>query len=149
MANIIYNAWLAQLQKSSGNWESTTYKCMLERDTSTYTPDKDHANLAAFTGFVEISVNGYARQTITSPTVTVDNANDKVIIDCADIDFGTLASGQTVKSIIIYRDGADDNNRIPLLRIDTDAGGLLPRELGGGNFKVQIAAEGLLATSQV
>jgi len=46
-----------------------------------------------------------------------------------------------VKSLIIYRD--DAGNGIPLMRIDADAGGLLPRALGGAAFTITLNAVGL------
>jgi len=151
MANIIYNNGLAQLLKTSGAFESVNYVAALERSTSTYAPNKDHADLATILagGFVEISVPSYTRKNLAAKTVTVDLVNDKAVIDCGDIDFGTLESGQTVKAVLIYRDGATNTDRIPLLYIDTDAGGLLPRALADGNFTVRIAAEGLIDFTQV
>jgi hypothetical protein len=62
------------------------------------------------------------------------------------VEFGSLEAGQTVKAIIIYRD--DAGNGVPLLYLDTDAGSLLPRALGGGAFTVTINASGLLTIAQ-
>jgi hypothetical protein len=151
MANIVYNAGLTQLWKSSGAFETNTYKAALERSTSTYTPNKDHADLATIlaNGFVEISVPSYSRQTLTNKTVNTDNANDRSFLDCDDINFGVLESGQTVKAILIYRDGANDSQRIPLAYIDQDEGGLLPRALADGQFTVRINVQGLLDSKQV
>lgn len=152
MANITYNQGIKLLLSAATAWDSSAvYKAMLERSTSTYVPDRDHANLAAFTGFVEISVASYSRKNVVNRTVTVDNANDEVVLDCDDIAFGNLESGQTVKSIIIYQHNSDTDQslNIPLLRIDTDAGGLLPRALGGGQFTVVINAQGLYRYKEV
>ena len=146
MANIIYNAGLRDLLKGATAIDTGTYKCLLERDTSTYSPDKDDDSLLDQPGFVEISVASYARQILSSITVTADDVNDQAVIDCGDINFGTLEAGQTVKSVIVARD--DGLNYVPLLRIDTDSGGLLPRALGGGNFTVQISSNGLIILSQ-
>lgn len=151
MANTLYNAGNAELHKAAGAWDGTnTYRCLLARDTGTYTPNKDHATLSAlFTnGMVEISVPSYSRKDVTSRTVTIDNATDEVVLDCADVAFGNLESGQTVKAIVFYRFVTNDSDSPPLLWIDTDAGGLLPRALGGGAFTVQISAQGLIRSSQ-
>lgn len=148
MANIIYNAGLRDLLKNSNTFDAGTYKALLVRSTSTYSPDKDHTTISGLTGLVEISVASYSRQTITTPTITADNTSDLVKVDCDDISFGSLESGQTVKAIIIYRFVTNDTDSIPLLYIDTDSGSLLPRALGGGAFTVQINASGLLTFAQ-
>ena len=142
MANILYNAGLRDLLTNLRTFDEATYLILLERDTSTYTPDKDHASLLNQAGWAEISVTSYGRQTVAGIDITADNTNDRAIIDCGNADFGSLESGQTVKSIIVARD--DAGNLVPLLRIDDDASNLLPRALGGGNFAVNIHATGLI-----
>lgn len=146
MANIVYQAGLVDLLTTAKTWGAGTWKVLLERSTSTYTPDKDHDSILDQTGLIEISVATYVRQTIASPTVTTVDASDKIMIDCADIAFGNLEAGQTVKGVIVYRD--DGSNGVPLLRIDTDTGGLLPRALGGGAFTINLNVGGLLTIAQ-
>jgi len=146
MANIIYQAGLVDLLTTAKAWGAGTWKALLERSTSTYAPNKDDDSILNATGLVEISVATYARKTIGTPTVAADDANDRVIIDCANIAFGNLETGQTVKSVIIYRD--DGGNGVPLLRVDTDSGALLPRALGGGAFTVTIDTVGLITIAQ-
>ncbi len=146
MANIIYNAGLRDLLTQDRTFDNATYLVLLERDTSTYAPDKDHATLLNQAGWAEISVTSYSRQTVAGVGITADNANDRAIIDCGNANFGNLEAGQTVKSVIVARD--DGSNLVPLLRIDDDAGTLLPRALGGGNFAVNIHATGLITFEQ-
>lgn len=146
MANILYNAGLADLLTTVKAWGAGTYKCALERSTSTYLPDKDDDSLLNQAGLVLITVASYATQTITCIAAVAVDASDLVKLDCNDIAFGNLEAGQTVKAILIYRD--DGLNGVPVLRIDTDSGGLLPRALGGGAFTVTINASGLLTFAQ-
>lgn len=151
MANTLYNAGNAELHKTGGAWDGTnTYRCLLARDTGTYTPNKDHATVQELitNGMVEISVPSYTRKDVTLRTVTVDNATDAVVLDCADVAFGNLESGQTVKAIVFFKFVTNDSDSVPLLWIDTDAGGLLPRPLGGGAFTVKISDQGLIRSSQ-
>ena len=146
MANIVYNKGLAEWLDPTtgpgvGDWE-----WILERSTSTYTPNKDDDSLLDQSGWVEITASGYSRTNLASPTFAAVDGSDLVKVDCADVDFGTPAAGQTVKSIILARN--DSSNYVPLLRIDTDSGGLLPRAFGGGAFTVVINASGLLTVAQ-
>jgi hypothetical protein len=146
MANILYQIGLVDLLTTAKTWGAGTWKAALERSTSTYTPSKDDNSLLDASGLVLITVASYVTQTIASPTVVVDDANDRIVVSCATISYGSLESGQTVKSIIIYRD--DGGNGVPLMRIDTDAGALLPRALGGGTFTVTLNAVGLMTIAQ-
>jgi hypothetical protein len=147
VANIIYNAGLRDLLVAAKTFDAGTYKCALERSTSTYTPNKDDDSLLDQAGLVLITVASYSVKTIATPTITAVDASDLVKIDCDDVAFGNLEAGQTVKAILIYRD--DGGNGVPLLRIDTDSGSLLPRALGGGAFTISINASGLLTLAQV
>ena len=146
MANILYQIGLVDLLTTAKTWGAGTWKAALERSTSTYTPNKDDNSLLDASGLVLITVASYVTQTIASPTVVVDDANDRIVVSCASIAFGALEAGQTVKSIIIYRD--DGGNGVPLLRVDTDAGTLLPRALGGGTFTIALNAVGLMTLAQ-
>ncbi len=146
MANILYQAGLVDLLTTAKTWGAGTWKAALERSTSTYSPTKDDDTMLNQTGLILITVASYVTQTIGSPTVVVDDANDRIVVSCASINFGSLEAGQTVKSILIYRD--DAGNGVPLMRIDTDAGALLPRALGGGTFLVTLNAVGLMTLAQ-
>ena len=93
------------------NWASDTIRALLERSTSTYVPNIDHDYLDDFTGGggVEISVASYARQSLASKAVAYDSTKNQVEYDAADLAFGNLESGQTVKALILYRQvGGDD-----------------------------------------
>lgn len=150
MANIIYNKFLAERDRGAINLTTAVVRCLLERSTSAYSPNKDHEFVSDLTNIVEISVASYARQTVGSPTVTADNTNDRSVFDFADIVFGDLEAGQTVLALIFYvQTGGNDatpNNDILIARIDTATG--LPAVLGGGAFNVQVNVNGFLQTSQ-
>ena len=146
MSNIIYNAGLRDLLKGATAFDAGTWKVLLERSTSTYSPDKDDDSILDAEGLVQITVATYAIQTIGSPTITEVDGSDLVKVDCADVAFGALEAGQTVKAVIPFRD--DGGNGVPLIYIDTDSGGLLPRALGGGNFTIEVNASGLITFAQ-
>lgn len=152
MANILYTKGLEGLANGTIDFDAagTVVRCLLERDTSTYAPNKDHDFVSDLTGLVEISVASYTRQTLASKAVNIDDANDRIELDCADLAFGSLESGQTVKALIFYvQVGGDDTtpgDDVLLARIDTATG--LPVALGGGAFNCVISAEGLFQHAQ-
>lgn len=98
MARIIYTRALNGL-----NWTTDVLRLMLERSTSTYVPNRDHQDVADLSGFVEISVASYARQTLGSKAVTVDDAKDQTEYDAGDVAFGNLEAGQTVRAVVLYK----------------------------------------------
>ncbi len=150
MPNVIYTRFAERLASANINWASAVVRVMLERSTSTYTPNKDHDFVSDLTGFVEISVASYARQTAANKAVNVDDANDRVELDLDDVSFGNLETGQTARALVLYlQTGGNDstpNDDALIAYIDTATG--LPAVLGGGAFTVTIDVEGLIQISQ-
>lgn len=138
MANMLFLYGKAKVTRSGA--ENCTFKALLERSTSTWTPNNRQATLAACTGLVEISAAGYSRATLSNPTVTVDAAIDRVNLDMENGSFGTPASGQSFISILYYIevDGTAAND-IPLYRQDTGLGVDLPAPLQNGAMTVTIS----------
>lgn len=152
MANLLFSRFFERLATANLDFDNaaTVVRCLLERSTSTYTPNKDHDYVGDLSGLVEVSVASYARVTVANKAVNIDDANDRVELDFDDLAFGSLESGQTVEALIFYcQTGGNDSspNDDPLIcYIDTATG--LPATLGGGAFNVTINAEGLIQFSQ-
>lgn len=138
MATVIYNRGLDELAA----WTSNTFKFMLVN--SGYTPNKDHDFVDDVTpGSNEISVSGYARETATTKTRTVDDTNDRIVYDCDDIDFGTPAAGETVVGMILYREVTNDADSILVCYFDL---GSIP--LTGASFIVLTGTNGVMYVDQ-
>ena len=102
MSSFIYTRGAAILA-GAGNWSSDVFRALLERSTSTYSPSRDHDYVSDLTNLVEITVASYARVTLAGKAILVDDTNKQVGLDFDDPAFGNLESGQTVQSLIIYR----------------------------------------------
>lgn len=154
MSNLLYTRGLEQVQKNDLDWETGVIRVMLERDTSAYTPDIRDDFLDSFVGGggVEITVATYARQTLTNCAINLDDATDRVELDCDNIAFGNLETGQTVKAMLMYLQvGGDDGtpaDDVLIAYIDTVPGGMLPAALGGGAFNFTINTEGFIQIAQ-
>lgn len=151
MANLVYNKFRELLSAGSINWTSDVFRVLAVRSTSTYVPAQTHDFVSDFTGNggVECSVASYSRKTLASAAVSRDNATPRIELDCADIDFGALESGQTISALVIYKQtGGNDASPSddPLVAwIDTASGSPgLPVVLNGGTVSITIDAEGLL-----
>lgn len=84
------DALIAVLLKSSG----------LETDSTL----KDYDDLSALLAGTsdEATDASYSRKTLASVTVTVDDTNDRVDLDCADITWTALAGAAIAKLVIVY-----------------------------------------------
>lgn len=151
MANMVYTKFLEQLANGSIDFDSgsTVVRCLLERSTSTYSPNKDHDYVGDLTSLVEITVASYARQTVSSKAVNIDDGNDRIGLDFDDISFGSLEAGQTVLALIFYvQTGGSDatpNDDVLICRIDTAT--TLPAVLGGGAFTIALNSAGLITAT--
>jgi hypothetical protein len=107
MANLVYNRgkYLAAQINSSGS----VLQAMLV--TTSYVADQDHNFVNANTSagslgepkVYELTVGGYARQTLASLATFEDDTNDFAGLDAADLTFAALAAGQTVGGCVVYR----------------------------------------------
>lgn len=152
MANVIYTRALANGFNGTTDYDAagTVLRFLLERSTSSYSPNKDHDFVSDLASLVEITVASYARVNAANKAVNIDDANDRVELDFDDLSFGNLESGQTAAALIAYvQTGGDDTTATddPLVcRIDTATG--LPAVLGGGAFTVVLDAQGFIQLAQ-
>jgi hypothetical protein len=88
----------------------------------------------------ESTFTSYARQTCTSVTVTVDDTNNRVDVDCADISW-TVGSSEAIGMLVICYDpdttGGTDADLIPLVMDDAVA-----TTPAVGTFTYQVASSG-------
>lgn len=139
MATTVYNRGLDELRA----FTTDTFEALLLNDAG-YVPDKDHDYVADLTpGTNEISGAGYTRQTLGGKTRTIDDALNRITYDCSDLGFGSIAAGENVEAVVVYRLVTNDADSIliayyPLGLIATTG---LP-------FPVIISSAGLIYTDQ-
>lgn len=137
MASGTYNS-LGSLAAAGGiGWATATIRVLLV--SSAYSYDADHATVADVSGS-EIGVSGYARATLASPTVTVDAANNRVVLDAADVTFSALDTGATIGGAVVFRRvaGADAGTDPLITFVD-----LTDTPTNGGDIVVQWSASGI------
>jgi Flp pilus assembly protein TadG len=105
---------------------------------------RDYATLDAVLAGASNEQTTMGRKTLASVTVTVDNTNDRVDIDCADVTW-TAATGNAISAVLICYDGdttaGTDANIIPISKHDFV---VTPN---GGDIVAQIAASGFARAS--
>ena len=101
---------------------------------------RDYDDLSTLLAGASNEQTTMGRKTCASVTVTVDDTNDWVLIDCADITW-TAATGNAISAIVICYDpdttGGTDSDLIPLAKLDcvvTPAGGDITYQVASGGF---------------
>lgn len=112
MASIVTNEAAYQLVTGGINFSSDTIKARL---CVAGTPGKDDTSLTGHT-----AATGSTDQTLASKTITKDTTNDRIVFDCADLSWSSLAHSGSATHIAVYRDGANDAARVPLFYVDVD-----------------------------
>jgi hypothetical protein len=145
MANFVYNVALGRIAEKVD--DGATLKLLVLKNAAADSVLKDLNDVAAILAngsTDEADFTNYARATLGSLTVTVDDATDSVSVDCADVVFTSAggASNNTTTDAIIYEEVAGgDANCIPLVQLDcvftTD----------GNNVTLQMNAAGFFGAS--
>jgi len=136
MADGTYNRGLDET--GGGQWASGTWEALLLKGSG-YTFNRDHDFVADLTpASNEVTVSGYSRQTLGSKTRTIDDTNDRITYDAADPNFGTLAAGETVSAMVLFRFVTGDSDSILYGYYD-----LVDTATNGTSFTVTLGAAGL------
>lgn len=148
MASNAYTSGVREMFVGNVDYLVDTIKVLL--GIGSYTPNKDHDFLDEagandptdhelnVTGYTR-GFNGAGRKTLASKTITVDDANDRVEFDCADITWTALGAGQTIAWAIVVKEVTNDAATQMLCYLDvTDT------PTNGSDITLQIGADGFL-----
>lgn len=98
------------------------------------------AELLAVSGAVEASAAGYARVALTGETVLENDTTDTADLDAADLSWASIATGDTLRAVVFYVEGANDAAR-DLVSLNTLSS---PVPTNGGGISLTVAANGLI-----
>ena len=105
---------------------------------------KDYDNLSVLLAAANNEQTTMGRKTLASVTVTVDDTNDRVDVDCADITW-TAATGNAISAVVICYDPdtttGTDADLIPLIKDDAVA------TPAGGDITYSVATSGFYRAS--
>jgi hypothetical protein len=124
MANIVFNIALGRLAYYASLPATNDALIMVPIETSGIVSDatmRDYDDLNALLGGASNEQTTMGRKTLASVTATVDDTNDRVNIDCADVTW-TAATGNAISAVVICYDpdttGGTDADLIPLTKHD-------------------------------
>lgn len=101
MASNVYTNATKLFGDGDVDWLVDTIRVMLMK--SSFTPDLDVNIFVADISADELSVSGYARQTLANKFSTKDNANNRTDYGADNPVFTSLAAGQTVGWAVIFK----------------------------------------------
>jgi hypothetical protein len=134
MANGVYNR--AKYMFMDGTIDLPTVadlRVLLVKDTYTFNPDHNFVS-DVVAGALEISVAGYARQPLTTETITEDDALDFAYLDADDPVFTALVAGQTIGGAVLFKYNVADAAAEAIAFYDTT-----DTPTNGGNVTIQWA----------
>ncbi|GFH36631.1 hypothetical protein [Streptomyces pacificus] len=124
MANIVFNIALGRLAYYASLPAANDALIMVPLEASGLVNDatmRDYDDLGAVLAGASNEQTTMGRKTLASATATVDDANDRVNIDCADVTW-TAATGNAIGAVITCYDpdttGGTDADLIPLTKHD-------------------------------
>ncbi|MGW6912576.1 hypothetical protein ACWGB8_01940 [Kitasatospora sp. NPDC054939] len=124
MANIVFNVALGRVAYYASLPAANDGLVAVPIETSGIVSDatmRDYDDLAALLAGASNEQTTMTRKALASVTVTVDDTNDRVAVDCADITW-TAATGNAVSALVICYDpdttGGSDSDLIPLVKLD-------------------------------
>lgn len=151
MSSGAYQGGVADMLDGTSPILSTTYKVLLLGTATAYTfnPDDDVFDAGGANDIVdaEISVSGYTggwggsgRKTLASKTVSVNDTNNRVEVDAADVTWTALGSGATIEAAVIgVEGGSNDTTSVPAVYLDPTN---IPTN--GSDVTLQFASNGFL-----
>ncbi|MGW0869945.1 hypothetical protein ACWD3Z_05565 [Streptomyces sp. NPDC002740] len=124
MANIVFNIALGKLAYYAGLPATNDALYLVPIETSGIVADsvmRDYDDLGTLLAGASNEQTTMGRKQLASVTATVDDTNDRVNIDCADVTW-TAASGNAISAVIICYDPdtttGTDSDLIPLTKHD-------------------------------
>ncbi|MGW3442176.1 hypothetical protein [Streptomyces sp. NPDC001076] len=124
MANIVFNIALGKIAYYAGLPATNDALIMVPIETSGIVADsamRDYDDLGTLLAGASNEQTTMNRKTLSSVTVTVDDTNDRVALDCADVTW-TAATGNAISAVVICYDPdtttGTDSDLIPLTKHD-------------------------------
>lgn len=124
MPNIVFNVALGKIAQYASLPAANDALIMVPIETTGIVADsvmRDYDDLAALLAGASNEQATMGRKTLTGVTATVDDTNDRVNIDCADVTW-TAATGNPISAVVICYDpdttGGTDADLIPLTKHD-------------------------------
>ena len=140
MSNYLFDIGRRNLLAAQINWENLdgsssgqTYRCCLIRTSgsNSVTPVATMSNMSLLAGAIANQGGGSGNSIVTLTSLDVTSLG---AADAADVTFSQVTAGQTIGSIVIYKENStsDQSLNVPLVHIGSATG--LPITSNGGDI---------------
>lgn len=115
--SVVYQSGLAKIcgMATAVSYLSDTIKVALTKGgaTTPYVENKDHDFMGDVTEMPNVSgyvggFGGAGRQTLGSKTIAADDTNDRVRFTGADVAFGALGAGESIRGYVFLKEVTND-----------------------------------------
>lgn len=134
----VFNKAKADLLKGDIDLVNDDMRMLILGPSNDATSNKDAAALDDLT-LDEPTDSNYARQSLSSQTVTQDDSNNRAEWDFADVTFGSNSGGDDYEALLVYKHVTDDTDSIPVAFFDN-----FSTTPGGADLNIVIGADGFL-----
>jgi len=147
--SLIYNVFKDRNAEGNAPWSTSTartYQMMLISSTG-YAGDTDDALVSSALTALESTSTTYARATLGTLTVTQDDTNNRAVLDCANVTFSAINTGQVDAFAIIEvpTGSTSDTARYPCCYNNSTAA--FPVVTNGGDLTITISTAGAMTLS--
>ncbi len=128
--------------KADIDFDVDTFKVALVMTNTTADTEEDTATISAFSVLDEMDGSGYVRKTVSTPTVSEDDPNNRAEFTFDAITWTALGDGtRQVAGFVLFKFVTNDSDSVPIAYINS---GGFPVSPGGLNFTITPNAEGVL-----
>ena len=134
----LYNTGLGAISDGTIAWATSTIKALIVGSTHTFDDNDLFVSDVVADEVTNATGTGYARKTLTGKTVTVVQANDRVVFDASDVIYTAVETNETWDAVILYLDSNADATSRLIAYIEIDA-----LETNGSDASIVWAATGI------
>lgn len=138
MPSIAFNVAKGAFTDGTLDWDDNNLEVLLLSSATAIDPDL--ATLTAVLGEggnTEVTTTNYSRETLANASVTVDNANNRAVLDADDVTWNSIGDGsESAVGAVIFV------GTLPVCFVD-----FTNTVLNGGDFTVQWSANGIITLS--
>lgn len=134
----LYNSGLGAISDGTIAWATSTIKALIVNSSHTFDDNDLFVSDVVADEVTNATGTGYARKTLTGKTVTVVQANDRVVFDASDVIYTAVETNETWDAVILYLDSGSDATSKLIACIEIDA-----LETNGSDASIVWASTGI------
>jgi hypothetical protein len=134
----LYNSGIGILADGMVSWATSPIRALIVDSGHSFDITDVFVSAVVADEVTNATGTGYVRKNLSGKTVTVDQANDRVVFDASDVTYTAVETNETWDAVILYLDtGSDATSRL-ICYVEIDA-----LVTNGSDATVQWASTGI------